>query len=120
MPKVIFRPNPVPPPFPPPTPSYDTTSTIKVDPFPFVEGNDVSIQLPSLNVPNYAVFTVNQLNPDTGSYDQMSDILSEDFSQPVTANFTAEGDSYNNNDFELIFFNTDDEVIWTVKATRID
>ena len=34
MPKIIFRPNPVPPPFPPPGPIYPSNS-LKITPYPF-------------------------------------------------------------------------------------
>lgn len=120
MPKVIFRPNPVPPPFTPPTPSYDTTSTIKFDSFPFISGADVGFELPSLNVPNYTEFIICQLNPDTGFYAAMSDMIGGDVSQPLVSSFTAENDSYNNDDFEVQFLNEDFQTIWTIKATRID
>ena len=120
MPKVIFRPNPVPPPFPPPTPSYDTTSTIKVYPFPFESGSDTSFQLPSLNVPSYTFFRIFQFNPDLGIYVGVSDDISEQVSQPLSSSFTSEIDSFANNDFELRFFDEDNNIVWSIKATRID
>ena len=57
MPKVIFRPNPVPPPFPPPTPSYDTTSTIKLRPHHFLSGDNVDFELPYI-IPIFFEFTI--------------------------------------------------------------
>ena len=36
MPKIMFRPNPVPPPFPPPEPVYPKNS-LKITPYPFEE-----------------------------------------------------------------------------------
>lgn len=119
MPKVIFRPNPVPPPFPPPTPSYDTTSTIKLRPHHFLSGDNVDFELPSLNVPSYDYFYISQFNPNSSRYDSLSDTIHEQVSQPVSSSFTAEGDSFANNDFELSFYSVDNVLVWTIKATRI-
>ena len=120
MPKVIFRPAPTPPPFPPPTPSYDTNSTIKISPFPFETGDDVEFQLPSLKVPNYLYFIISQLDPDSNVYWSISDNINEDVSQPVSSSFMVNIDSYASNDFQIDFFDQEHNIIWNIKATRID
>lgn len=120
MPKIMYRPNPVPPPFPPPAPSYDTTSTIKFIPFPYESSTDIYYELPGLNVPSYAYFRILQFDPNLGLYTNVSDDINDQVSQPLFSSFTTEIGSFDNNDFELLFFDKDDNIVWTIKATRID
>lgn len=120
MPKIMFRPNPVPPPFTPPAPSYDTTSTIKLFPFPFENGDAVRLELPSLNVPDYYCFKIYQFNTELGIYQSVSEDIHEQVSQPTTTYFDATNNSLANGDFEMRFYNKDIALIWTIKATRID
>lgn len=113
----MFRPNPLPPPFVPPTPSYDTTTTIRLNPFPFESGRDILFELPRLNVPDYSYFKIFQFDPDSSVYEHVSDDILGTVSQGVSGNFSAERDSFDNNDFEIRFYLDSFSPIWTIKAT---
>lgn len=58
MPKIMFRPNPVPPPFVPPTPSYDTEVHFIVDPFPYENGETVDTTFEMFNLPNHHTWSI--------------------------------------------------------------
>lgn len=67
MPKIIFRPNPVPPPFPPPTPIYPENS-ISFSPMPFNVGQNVVGTFHKVLVPEgHTIFQV-RLNLPEGKY----------------------------------------------------
>ena len=53
MPKIMFRPNPVPPPFVPPTPTYDTTVYAQSNPFPTQGGSFATLKISPANVPAF-------------------------------------------------------------------
>ena len=58
MPKIMYRPNPVPPPFVPPEPSYDNEIIVKIDPFPAKFGDNCEICLENGKFPNFDAIAI--------------------------------------------------------------
>ena len=58
MPKIMYRPNPVPPPFVPPVPSYDTKVHFIVDPYPYENGDSVDSTFEMFNLPNHYTWEI--------------------------------------------------------------
>ena len=60
MPKIMYRPNPVPPPFVPPVPSYDSKVHFNVEPFPYENGDYVDLTFEMFNLPNHRTWNIGE------------------------------------------------------------
>lgn len=78
MPRIIFRPNPVPPPFVPPTPSYDTHYYAQAETQNFDPENPLFLKFSPCAYPEFEFAIIYAGSDEVGVYNESS-LITDDF-----------------------------------------
>lgn len=118
MPKIIFRPNPVPPPFPPPEPVYPANS-LKITPYPFDQFELCNFNIIKLQEINNFKRAILKYKKKSMGGDVIFNVLSTEGSPIITSFSKNINDSSTNIDYFYIEVAKNDDTLFQIPLNLV-